>query len=632
MHTFPSITRIRAILAALILLAVGPARADDATGTQKLPTEPELIRVLQSDAPAAAKALACKQLSICGTQDSVPALAPLLSDEQLASWARIALEVIPGPAADEALRKATSTLRGRLLVGTINSLGVRRDAGSVEPLIALLQSPDAEVASASAVALGHVGNAPAAQALRKALAGAPASVRSALAEGCLLCAERRLAEGHADEATEIYDELRKADLPKQKKLEATRGAILARGTAGIPLLVEQLRSPDKSFFQIGLSTARELPGPEVAQALAADFVGATPDRAALLLLTLADRHDTAALPAVLQAAASGPKPVRLAAIGVLPQLGDESCLDTLLQIAIADDVELAAAAKTALAGLPGKKVDASVTARLAEAQGKLLPVLIELVGLRRIEAREYLLSATGHPQADVRSAAWTALGATVSLPELSMLLTEFMTPKHPEDAAAVQKALRAACIRMPEREECAGQLAAAMAGTPVATQCTLLEILGAMGGQKALQTLGAAAKGADAQQVDAATRVLGEWMNLEAAPVLLDLAKTIQEDKYKVRALRGYIRLARQFATQDRQRIEMCNKAFEAAGRTAEKKLVLDIIERSSSIGALRLAVKIAEVPELKPDGARVAVAIFQKLGDKSAEARALVAKVQPAQ
>jgi hypothetical protein len=39
---------------------------------------------------------------------AVPALAALLTDEQLAAWARIALEAIPDPAADQALREAAA--------------------------------------------------------------------------------------------------------------------------------------------------------------------------------------------------------------------------------------------------------------------------------------------------------------------------------------------------------------------------------------------------------------------------------------------------------------------------------------------------------------------------------------------
>ena len=60
--------------------------------------------------------------------------APLLLDEQLTSWARIALEVIPGPEADAALREAMGKLSGRHRIGVINSIGFRRDAAAVTAL------------------------------------------------------------------------------------------------------------------------------------------------------------------------------------------------------------------------------------------------------------------------------------------------------------------------------------------------------------------------------------------------------------------------------------------------------------------------------------------------------------------
>jgi hypothetical protein len=73
--------------------------------------ESDLIRVLQSDAAKGEKAITCKRLAIYGTEKSVPVVAPLLADKELASWAWIALEAIPGTAADIALRNALGKLR-----------------------------------------------------------------------------------------------------------------------------------------------------------------------------------------------------------------------------------------------------------------------------------------------------------------------------------------------------------------------------------------------------------------------------------------------------------------------------------------------------------------------------------------
>jgi HEAT repeat protein len=623
-----NIVRPTARFVALLAAFVATAALAHAADSQSAAKEKELIEKLRSDSPAAEKAVACKHLAVYGTSQAVPELAKLLTDERLASWSRIALEAIPGPEASEALRKAIDSLKGRLLIGTINSIGVRRDDGSVDPLTVHLQDSDADVASAAAVALGRIGNTAATKALRASLAKSPVKVRTAVAEGCILCAERLMNEGKTAEAVEIYDEVRRADVPKQRILEATRGVILARKSDGIPLLVEQLRSADNGLFRLGLSTSGELAGREVADALSAELARATPDRAALLLVALADRKDGIIPPAVLEVAKSAPQQVRIAAIGVIGRLGDASSLSTLLEIATENDAELAQAAKTALAGLPGDKINADVVARLSKADGKTLAILIELVGQRRVDATPALVKAVDHADAAVRGAALTALGATVSAKDLAVLVSQVVSPKNTLDVQVAQKALRAACIRMPDREACAAELTAAMPRASVATRSILLEILGEMGGAKALATIAAAVKGSDPELQDTGSRVLGEWMTVDAGPVLLDLAKTAPSDKYQVRALRGYLRLARQFATSDQQRAEMCQNALDASNRATEQQLVLSVLERYPSPDALKVAIKARQVPALKDEATRVTLAIIQKLGDKAGDVRELLAKI----
>ncbi|MBL8849500.1 MAG: hypothetical protein JNG89_07445, partial [Planctomycetaceae bacterium] len=183
---------------------------------QEAAPEQEFIAILQSDGPEADKALACKKLAVVGSEAAVPELAKLLTNERLASWARIALEAIPGPAADEALRSATGSLDGLLLVGVVNSIGVRRDAGAVEVLSSLMDHQDALIASSASVALGRIGNEAATVKLLASLPGARPEVRSAVAEACVLCAERALAAGNSAGATTIYDQVRVADVPKQR--------------------------------------------------------------------------------------------------------------------------------------------------------------------------------------------------------------------------------------------------------------------------------------------------------------------------------------------------------------------------------------------------------------------------------
>ncbi len=602
--------------AALMMAAVTSARAAD--GIKVSPEkEKEQIAILRSDAPPQDKAIACKKLAIDGSSESVGDLAKLLTDPQLASWSRIALEAIPGTAPDEALRKASESLEGNLLVGVLNSIGVRRDAGSVEALTKRLSDKDEEVASAAAVALGKIGNAAAEKVLRPALTSGPAKVRSAVAEGCVLCAERLLADGKSADAVSLYDEVRKAELPKQRIVEATRGSILARKQEGIPLLLEQLRSNDKKLFELGLFVVREFPGSEIDKSLAAELSTAAPERAALIVQAMADRKETVVVAAVSKAAASGPKPVRLAAIKALSLVGDASSVTPLLETAVDADEDLALAAKATLADLPGDKVNAQIAAMLPNAKGKTYPLLIELVGQRRIEATPALLKALDNSDKNIRQAALLALGETVSLKNLNVLISQASNTKNADDVAAAQQALKAASVRMPDREACATELASAIEKAPAASKILLLDILGDVGGEKALKTLSAAAKGNNPQLQDAGSRVLGKWASLDAAPVLLDLAKTGPAAQFRNRALKGYISLARRFAMPDEQRADMCQKAFDLCKDTTEQKLILDVCRIQPSVETLKLAIKFMKVPELKEDATQTTLLVAQKLGAK---------------
>ena len=600
-------------LAALVAVSAGSALAADEQKASA-PKEQDLLAVLRSDAPKSEKAITCKRLAVYGSSESVPELAKLLGDGELASWARIALEAIPGPASDEALRKSLDKLQGKLLVGTINSIGVRRDAYAVDTLGARLKDADPEVASAAAVALGHIGGSTAINILRPALAGTSGKVRSAVAEGLVLCAERSLAEGHDAEAVELFDEVRKTQLPKQRVLEATRGAILARKENGIAILLEQLRSTDKVLFQLALGTARELPGKQIDEALASELSTLSADRAALVIQAMADRPETAVLPAILHAAGRGPKELRLAAVAALGRVGDASCVSVLLDSAVESDAEVARAARDALSEIPGQAIDRDIAARLGKAQGKIYALLIEVVGERRLNAVGELSKALDNSDPAIRAAALRALGETVRPNDLPLLISAAIAPKHAEDAAAAQQALKAASIRMPDREACAQQLAAALEKCPAATKPTLLEILGAVGGTKSLDVLATAARSGDDRLQDASTRLLGEWMTIDAAPVLLDLVKTAPGDKYQSRAIRGYIRIARQFTMSQPERDAMCRAAYNACRQPAERKLVLDVLKRYPSDETLKLALQAVEVPDLKNEAADTLLAIGNKL------------------
>lgn len=181
--------------------------------------------VLKSDAPRAAKDFVCRKLMVIGTAQSVPALAALLPDNDLSHMARYALERIPAAEAAQALRDALPKLEGKLQIGVIGSLGVRRDEASIPALAGLLGAADAAVAVAAAAALGDIGTSEAA----KAMADSAAAVKPGVVDGRLAAAERLLADGKKDEALAVYKSLASSHVSKQIRLAATRGLLKAAG-------------------------------------------------------------------------------------------------------------------------------------------------------------------------------------------------------------------------------------------------------------------------------------------------------------------------------------------------------------------------------------------------------------------
>jgi HEAT repeat protein len=562
----------------------------------------DLIAVLQSDAPKSEKAITCKKLTIYGTEQSVPALAPLLADKELASWARIALEAIPGTAADTALRNALGKLQGRLLVGVINSIAVRRDVDAVDILVQKLDDADASVASAAAVALGHIGGEKAAEALTKSLAIAPAGVRSAVAEGSILCAERFLAHDRTAEAVRLYDTVRKADVPDQRHLEAIRGAILARKSAGLALLIEQLRSEDNNRFSIGLRTARELSGRNVTEALAVELDRLSPDRRPLLLLAVADRSDSAVLPIVKKTAQSASKDLRITAINILIRLGDVSCVPVLLEAATEDDAKLEQAAMETLVRLPGKDVDADILARLPKARGKLQRVLIELAGQRQISKARPVVSSSLHvTDAEIRGAAVRTISIIGQEKETADLVKMLENTKDSSERADIRKALLAISGRCGAK--CIPHLKPLTQSSDNELHMIGLRALAIVGGPEALAAVKSAIETAEPTAQDEAVRILSNWPynwpeDSEAGQALLKLATSAKKMPHQVLGLRGYLQYIRgNKKLGNEQKVARIKDMLSHIKRPEEKRQAIAVLGEAPSASALELLMTFAEDP-----------------------------------
>jgi HEAT repeat protein len=673
----------RCLLFSASLLSVSPACAQ--------PGEAELLAILKSDAPQQQKGEACIDLGHVGTRVAVAPLAALLGDEKLAHMARYALETIPDPAVDEALRAALAQLKGKPLVGVIQSVGVRRDAKAVDALAARLSDADAEVAAAAAASLGRIATPAAVSALKPSLGQVPAS-----AEGLLRCAEAAA----PDQAAPIYDALRAAQVPAHVKVAATRGAILSRGAAGLPVLLEQLRGEDAVLFGAALRAALELPGPEATQALAAELGKLPAVKQGRVCDTLGQRGDLAAVPALLALAREGAAESRVAAIRALTRLGDASAVPALAEIAVAGDDEPSKAALAALAGFPNPAADAAIVALAGKPDAKLRRAGIDLVSRRRISAAvPELLRLAGDADPEIRVASLKAAGELAGVKEIPALL-DILLKTPATDAAA--DALAAVCARAavpvagaiairkaeygalpdgPSKDvtakvaelvkagqvmidaenatfgdtapgkvkklrveytvngvakqatvnenaslrlnvesaltaspEVTGPLLAAYEKAQGAPKRALLRILCSAGGDKALAVVRAATADADAELKESALRALCDWPSADALPDLEKMIQAPPSPKFKILALRGYVRLVEVQTAPPAAKAASLKQAFGWAERDEERRLALASLGAAPCPEALAFAAEHLGNAALKDDACQGAVDVAETL------------------
>ena len=594
---------------------------------QPLPAEgdeAQLISTLQSDAELFEKAKACQRLAVIGTSDAVPVLADLLGNEQLSHYARFGLESNPSPGVDAAFRDALGKLNGDALVGVINSIGVRRDTQAVGALAKLASGENKSVAGSALASLGAIASPDSVRAVLQVLENDP-SLRVSAADACLTAADRLLLAEENEEAARIFQALGKADLPPHLNVASRFGQIRAGAEDVKQLMGRYLASDDRNLFRVGLELAHQLPGEQTTAMLLDSMESMTESKRVLMLHVLGSRGDPSALPTVLKAAGSKNAAMRAAAVEELGRLGDESVVPAILDAVLDSGAAIRQAAEQSLVELNGAAVDKLLLEKLSATEGAKQVALVAAVGQRGItDAMPKLLQFMYSDDAALRAASVDALALTVGANELPQMVDRLMEADSPESAAPLRDALQKACQRMADRDKAAESIMSRMSDATPSMRAELLDLLIYVGGAKALEAIGEAARSDDNALADAATQALGKWLTPDVAPVLLELAKDGREE-YRIRCLRGYIRVIRQFGLKTGQRLQMSKQAFGVATRDEERKLILDTYTRFPTVQSLRAVTPHLKTPTLKHDASRAAVMICEKIVNTNPEAVAAV-------
>lgn len=599
----------------------------------------QLCSLLRSpQATYESKEFACRQLALIGSAESVPALAAhLTGDEKLSNMARYALERIPGEAAVEALRAALGKTSGLNKIGMINSLGVRGDAKSVGRLGKLLKNKDPQIAAAAAKALGKIGGVEATGLLAKAVKRGQSDpqVLSTAKDSYILCAESLLAQGKKAEAIAIFNEMAAPAQPLQIRLAALRGMVAADPAEGLKLVLAALKGTDPKLQAAATRFVREMPGAELTPVFAGQLSSLAPAGQVLLLDALADRGDTAARPAaVIMLTKSEDPAVRLAAIKALGKLGDAMTVTMLAQVAAASQGEERTAAQESMDSLSADHVNDALLAGLhAMADPKVRSEVIRSLAARRVNAATpELVKAAVDPDPGVQVEAYKSLEVLGEPKDIEPIIKLLVGAKSERERTMAEKALVSTCGRI-ENAEVRTQLPLAVlkVNKDVPVRCSLLRVLGGLGGDEALKAVRAAAKSGNAEVKDAAIRALVEWPDAGAVQELSRIARTSDEEKYRVLALRGYVRqVALPSDRPAEETLKMYQEALKIARRAEDKKMVLAGLGSASDPQVLTLVEPFLKDPEMQAEVVATMLSVAKAMADTCPDvAKQAVAEVE---
>ncbi|MDO5579887.1 MAG: HEAT repeat domain-containing protein [Planctomycetia bacterium] len=540
--------------------------------------------------------LLSKQLGIYGDKNAASAVAQSLGIRERSQSARNALEQMPFPEALAELRKAAGKVDDPLLkAGILNSLGMRRDKDAIPVLLSCMDNKNNIVAASAVFALARMGDPSYKEKMLAKMGNQDPLLAKSYADLNLMYGEFLSREGKKDDAENVWFAVAEK-APSDFHKEAACFQILLRDSANTRSLAAQwLTGNDSLKYRAVLRAAQFVKNDAMCDILINAYEKVSDQKKLALLAGLGDQKNVRAQKILLAGIGSDKEEIRQAALGAMKSFADRSYLKTLIAAALSGD-DAVRKSSIGVIELMDDEVNADIL-KLLKGSDKAKAFGAELVGLRKIKLglSDLFELAKSGPES-VRIPAAKALGEIAEMDQFAWLADQLVKEKDPVLKAAAKEGLKAACGQIPNRSAAVaiiGKTANSLQGQKedALFVLKLLPLLDCAAAQDLVEKI---ACGPNRESWDIGTQVLGQWMDPSIAPLLLKLAN-IQGYPYANRALKGYLRFARQFAMPVWMRRAMVRDALASPACGEKEKEVANII-----IKQYKLDMNVPETDEQK--------------------------------
>jgi len=213
----------------------------------------------------------------------------------------------------------------------------------------------------------------------------------------------------------------------------------------------------------------------------------------------------------------------------------------------------------------------------------------------------------------LKSAAVRSYAELAGEAELAGLLEKIVKATEAAEIAALEKALGSICAAANQAKPSVPQLVAALAKATAEAKQALLRTLRVAGGAEALKAVRDAVNDSNKDVHTTAIRMLSDWKTADAAPALLELAKTSTAPVDKILSLRGYLGMAARKEIPPNEKLAICREAAPMIQRDDERLLLLGALGSLANAESLNLVVAYLDAPAVKREAVATVMGIAEK-------------------
>jgi hypothetical protein len=566
------------------------------------------------------KSFILSQLEMVGDNEAVGSIAPYLTDEQLADPAARALVKINTPAAKAALLAALAKANGTAKISIVEALGDSRNKMAANAIAALTVG-DANLAKMSLYALANIGDPSSETVMAAAAEKSGYRYENTDATAAYLrYAEQLMKNGEKTAANDIAKKLlTKVTADNQVHVRTAALKLVAdfSKAQSDEYLMAAMNDKQFQYRAAALKLALENITSETADQWAKKIAKADPETQVAILNMLGDSKIKSVLPSVTKLFNTKDAAVKAAAIDAAGKIAGEQIIGDLLKAMNKGNAADISATSGTILRMKGDGITSAVAAFIPKAKPEVQVALINVLASRAANAQLGTITAQlKNKNADVKSAAFTALKQTVTSENLPELFTLLSATSDQQELLKVQDAVIAAMKESKNTDQQVDMVLQQMAAAPENKKELYYKVLASLGGDKSLKAVSGAFASGNESTKKAAVTALSSWADAAAKDELIKIAREPANAAYVNQAIEGYLRLVRSSNYQPEQRLLLLREAMAVAKTPAQQQQILKDIESAKCLNSLLFAGRYLDNPALQQAAANAVMNIA--LADKS--------------